>query len=100
MNATEQFHAHLDGCSQCRTQPFNLCATGQHLLPEGWRVVTFMQIRPAVCCWVCHAREQAGQLQVPSDWLPEGWRRVRRGYAGRVTICMACTTQGRHYRGS
>lgn len=26
------FHAHLDACEQCRTQPFNLCGDGERLL--------------------------------------------------------------------
>lgn len=26
------FHAHLDGCLQCRNEPFNMCPVGQLLL--------------------------------------------------------------------
>ena len=26
------FHAHLDACERCRTQPFNLCRFGNSLL--------------------------------------------------------------------
>lgn len=28
----EKFHAHLDGCVQCRSHPMALCATGNALL--------------------------------------------------------------------
>lgn len=35
MNATEQFHAHLNACRQCREHPFGMCATGQHLLEHA-----------------------------------------------------------------
>ena len=31
-DATAVFHAHLDRCERCRTQPFNLCAIGAELL--------------------------------------------------------------------
>jgi len=30
-----EFHAHLDICSQCENQPFNLCPTGAALLKEA-----------------------------------------------------------------
>lgn len=30
----DDFHAHLDGCSRCRNNPFNLCAVGTKLLME------------------------------------------------------------------
>lgn len=30
--ATEAFHRHLDGCAQCRADPFDLCLTGAVLL--------------------------------------------------------------------
>jgi hypothetical protein len=29
---TVDFHAHLDGCERCRTQPFDLCADGARLI--------------------------------------------------------------------
>lgn len=28
----DNFHAHLDGCKQCRENPFKLCARGHQLL--------------------------------------------------------------------
>lgn len=28
----EAFHAHLDGCPQCRANPFNLCEVGEQRL--------------------------------------------------------------------
>ena len=31
---TKKFHAHLDECVQCRTQPFNLCPNGQKIMEE------------------------------------------------------------------
>lgn len=31
----EDFHAHLDICSRCRNQCFNLCAIGTKLLKEA-----------------------------------------------------------------
>ena len=31
-NATRAFHSHLDGCYQCRNNPFSLCAAGASLL--------------------------------------------------------------------
>jgi hypothetical protein len=31
----EQFHAHLDLCVRCRTQPFNLCPQGAALLVDA-----------------------------------------------------------------
>lgn len=31
-DATATFHAHLDVCSRCRNEPFNLCITGQRLI--------------------------------------------------------------------
>lgn len=30
--AAADFHDHLDGCEQCREQPFNLCPTGDRLI--------------------------------------------------------------------
>jgi hypothetical protein len=32
------FHAHLDRCERCRTQPFNLCIRGLALLVTAGRV--------------------------------------------------------------
>jgi hypothetical protein len=32
--ATEAFHAHLDMCSHCATNPFNLCPVGATLLRQ------------------------------------------------------------------
>ncbi len=33
------FHAHLNVCTQCREQPFNLCAVGEPLLnPPSWQL--------------------------------------------------------------
>jgi hypothetical protein len=32
---SEQFHAHLDGCRQCREEIFNLCPVGVKLLEEA-----------------------------------------------------------------
>ena len=55
----------------------------------------WMQVKPAVCCWVCRAYQEAPGGTVKDDWLPEGWRRTRRGYAGTVTICGDCTGAGR-----
>lgn len=31
----DEFHAHLDICSQCRNHPFGLCSTGAKLLKEA-----------------------------------------------------------------
>lgn len=31
-DANVSFHAHLDRCEQCRTQPFGLCPIGTNLL--------------------------------------------------------------------
>ena len=31
----DKFHAHLDICSQCRNQPFNLCPIGARLLIDA-----------------------------------------------------------------
>ena len=56
------------------------------------------QVKPAACCWVCHAREDAPYYTVKDDWLPEVWRRTRRGYAGPVAICGECTAAGRKYQ--
>jgi hypothetical protein len=57
-----------------------------------------MQVKPAVCCWVCKTYEKAPGYTVKTGWLPEGWRRTRRGYAGTVTICGDCTEAGRKYQ--
>ena len=35
MEKIENFHAHLDECSQCANQPFNLCAKGKELLEKA-----------------------------------------------------------------
>lgn len=32
MNPVDKFHEHLDGCSQCRNHPFDLCCIGRILL--------------------------------------------------------------------
>lgn len=32
LTARDKYHAHLDTCSQCRTQPFNQCPVGFPLL--------------------------------------------------------------------
>ena len=58
----------------------------------------WMQIKPAVCCWVCKTRENAPGYTVEAGWLPDGWRRTRRGYAGTVTICGDCAEAGRKYQ--
>lgn len=55
-------------------------------------------IKPAVSCWVCNAWEAAPTFTVESAWLPEGWRRTRRGFAGVVCICKACNEAGRTQR--
>ena len=31
----QSFHEHLDECSQCANNPFNLCAIGEKLLIEA-----------------------------------------------------------------
>ena len=35
MGEINDFHAHLDKCSQCANQPFNLCSTGKELLKKA-----------------------------------------------------------------
>jgi hypothetical protein len=39
MNITriDLFHAHLDLCSQCKNNPFNLCSIGATLLLQAWK---------------------------------------------------------------
>lgn len=32
INSIEDFHAHLDECERCRSQPFNLCPEGELVL--------------------------------------------------------------------
>ena len=34
-----RFHAHLDSCSQCREQPFNLCFMGHSLLTAEFPIM-------------------------------------------------------------
>ncbi len=31
---TVKFHAHLEGCNQCRNHPFNLCNTGAGIMQQ------------------------------------------------------------------
>lgn len=37
----DNFHDHLDGCSQCRNNPFNLCVEGAKLLRGSAKMVHF-----------------------------------------------------------
>ena len=60
--------------------------------------LTWQRIKPSVCCWVCKAYEHAPEWEVPDSWMPPGWRRTRRGFAGTVTICPECTKRGRPYQ--
>lgn len=32
---SDAFHAHLDGCEQCREHPFDLCEVGQTLIARA-----------------------------------------------------------------
>lgn len=60
--------------------------------------LNWVMVKPSYCCWVCHTRQEAPEFSVEASWLPAGWRRVRRGYAGKVTICDECTKAGRKYQ--
>lgn len=60
-------------------------------------MIEWKRIKPAAVCWVCHAYVVSPTFEVDFDWQPEGWRRVRRGYAGTVRICKDCNDAGRRY---
>lgn len=65
MTPANPFHAHLDTCAVCRSQPFNLCAEGVRLLVAAvivqpitrykckQRCVTTGQPAPATCKHGC-----------------------------------------------
>ena len=55
-------------------------------------------VKPSVCCFICRKRQHAEEERVQFDWLPKGWRRVRRGFAGRVCICDDCNRAGRKHQ--
>lgn len=38
MTGIEYFHEHLDVCSQCANQPFNLCAEGFQRLKDAAKI--------------------------------------------------------------
>lgn len=39
-DATERFHEHLDGCKQCRENPFELCGLGVILIQQAGKQAT------------------------------------------------------------
>lgn len=48
-------------------------------------------------CYLCHATSEPYTSQGPLV-LPEGWRAVRRGYAGVIMICPTCNSRGLKYQ--
>lgn len=52
---TDPFHDHLNGCEQCRSQPFGLCPTGAQLLSQqAFDFSTVRDVAPpveSVCAW-------------------------------------------------
>lgn len=48
-------------------------------------------------CYLCHKESEPYELEEWPSGVPEGWRSVRRGYAGKVMICPACNSQGIKY---
>jgi anti-sigma factor ChrR (cupin superfamily) len=58
----DALHAHLDMCTQCREQPFNLCATGAKALAES-----MAKLHEAL-------DERASKYVPPGGWIPPGRR--------------------------
>lgn len=44
MSVSDEFHAHLDVCTQCEKNPFDLCEIGARLLREaGEKAAKFLR---------------------------------------------------------
>jgi hypothetical protein len=69
----EPFHDHLDGCEQCRSQPFGLCAEGAKLLAQqAFDFTTRRDVKPPVETEVCAWCDRRGYGRIKlSDGLIE-----------------------------
>ena len=46
MAAINEFHKHLDECSQCENHPFNLCPKGADLIKKPVEASTYIRQAP------------------------------------------------------
>lgn len=77
MSATKGFHAHLDGCRQCRENPMGLCAAGAALLAtaatDADGAAPYALERQFARCAHCGHRAEDHKFGVYDDAEPCTW---------------------------